>query len=226
MISELEKNNRKKGFTLAEALITLVIIGVIAALTIPAILVNTEQHEYKSAFKKALSVLNQVIELNIALDGFGPIETVSMETNPTDELSLYNFFRNRMSVISTSDSYDGGGGENYAFFTADGMRYEFPANPQLATTNDTTQFATGNAKCAREGDGVLDETGTERDKPCLIVVDVNGDRKPNPLKDRGEYRTPSAEGRSRILDVFTVIVTDINAYPFGVVGQRALFQHN
>ena len=36
--------NKKKGFTLAEALVTLVIIGEIAALTIPAILVNTDQH--------------------------------------------------------------------------------------------------------------------------------------------------------------------------------------
>ena len=62
-----------KGFTLAEALITLVILGVIAALTIPAILVNTEQHEYKSALKKALSALNQVIELNVALEGYGPL---------------------------------------------------------------------------------------------------------------------------------------------------------
>ena len=74
------KTQRKhRGFTLAEALITLVIIGVIAALTIPAILVNTEQHEYKSALKKALSALNQVIELNIALEGYGPLESTSME---------------------------------------------------------------------------------------------------------------------------------------------------
>ena len=48
----MKSTERKKyGFTLAEALITLVIIGVIAALTIPAILVNTEQHEYNSALK-------------------------------------------------------------------------------------------------------------------------------------------------------------------------------
>ena len=48
----MSRKSDKKGFTLAEALITLVIIGVIAALTIPAILVNTEQHEYKSALKR------------------------------------------------------------------------------------------------------------------------------------------------------------------------------
>ena len=90
--------NKKKGFTLAEALVTLVIIGVIAALTIPAILVNTEQHEYKSALKKALSALNQVIELNIALDSYGPLETSPM-TSPEAEDSLFSMFKNRMKNI-------------------------------------------------------------------------------------------------------------------------------
>ena len=114
-------NSRKygkisKGFTLAEALITLVIIGIIAALTIPSILINTEQNEYRSALKKALSTLNQVIELNIALEGYGPIETVDM-TTPDDEDSLYNFFRKRMNILSTSKDFDMGGTANYTFFT-------------------------------------------------------------------------------------------------------------
>ena len=218
--------NKKKGFTLAEALITLVILGVIAALTIPAVLVNTEQNEYKTAFKKALSVLNQVIELTLALDGYGPVETVSMQTNPDDELSIYNFFRNRMSVISTSDSYDGGGTENYAFFTADGLRYEFPDTPEIPGSGIADQFSPNNSQCARHDKEILDESGEVRNKPCLVVVDVNGDRKPNPRKARDYYKVPKADGASRILDVFPVVVTDVNAYPYGVIGQRALFQHN
>jgi len=35
----------KKGFTLAEILITLTVIGVVAALTIPTLLQNTNQAE-------------------------------------------------------------------------------------------------------------------------------------------------------------------------------------
>lgn len=211
--------NKKKGFTLAEALVTLVIIGVIAALTIPAILVNTEQHEYKSALKKALSALNQVIELNIALEGFGPLETTP---TPTAEDSLFELFRNRMNVISTSDAYDWGNTSNYAFFTADGMRYEFPTQP--AITGAT--FATGNAKCAFPGARVQDEMGDEYNDPCLIIVDVNGQRKPNPRKTKGSYKVPKSTGRSKILDVFPIIITDRNAYPFGIVAQRAMFQHD
>ena len=225
MIIYGDRNTHQKGFTLAEALITLVIIGVIAALTIPAILTNTEQHEYKSALKKALSALNQVIELNIALEGYGPLESTGMDmTNPeSDEDSLFSMFRNRMNVISTSSEYTGGSGTNYAFFTADGMRYEFPKVPSASGG----QFSPNNGDCARPGGEIQNDLGQNKSLPCLIVVDVNGQRKPNPQKAGvGSYKVPKATGRSKILDVFTIIITDVNAYPYGVVGQRAMFQHD
>ena len=220
-----------RGFTLAEALITLVIIGVIAALTIPAILINTEQHEYKSSLKKALSALNQVIELNIALEGYGPIEiekvnSVNDMINPVKEDTIYNFFRRRMNVISTSSGYDGGSSVNAAFFTADGMRYEFPHDPQTRIASPKANFSTGNGKCARTGYNMQDDAGAYLNNPCLIIVDVNGERKPNPSKARASYKVPATTGRSKILDVFPIIVTDVNAYPFGIVAQRAMFQHD
>ncbi len=226
----MDNELKSRGFTLAEALITLVIIGVIAALTIPAILVNTEQHEYKSALKKALSALNQVIELNVALEGYGPIEVESggsITTMETNEDSLYNFFRKRMNVISTSNAYNWGNTTNMAFFTADGMRFEFPTTPSISG-GVTKPFQTQNSKCARYDlvTPVQDDAGQNMNAPCLVIVDVNGQRKPNPQKKTGSYKVPSATGRSKVLDVYPIIVTDVAAYPFGVVGQRALFQHD
>ena len=50
---------KKLGFTLAEVLITLVIIGVIAAMTVPTLMNNTNAQEFRSALKKAISVANQ-----------------------------------------------------------------------------------------------------------------------------------------------------------------------
>ena len=61
--------NKKSGFTLAEVLVTLMIIGVIAAMTIPSLMQSTAQQEYKAAFKKAVSMINQAVTLNYALDG-------------------------------------------------------------------------------------------------------------------------------------------------------------
>ena len=60
----------KKGFTLAEVLITLAIIGVVAALTIPSVIVKTQQQEFKTAAKKAYSVLSQAVQLTEVKDGY------------------------------------------------------------------------------------------------------------------------------------------------------------
>jgi prepilin-type N-terminal cleavage/methylation domain-containing protein len=50
---------KRFGFTLAEVLITLGIIGVVAAMTIPTLIANTNGTKYRSQFKKTLSTLNQ-----------------------------------------------------------------------------------------------------------------------------------------------------------------------
>ncbi len=48
----------RKGFTLAEVLIALVIIGIIAAITVPVIMQNTKRVEYSSRIKKFYSMLS------------------------------------------------------------------------------------------------------------------------------------------------------------------------
>ena len=63
--------NNKKAFTLAEVLITLVIIGVIAAITVPTLMNQTKGQEYKSALKKGISAFNQALTMHYAMDGEG-----------------------------------------------------------------------------------------------------------------------------------------------------------
>ena len=46
--------NKKSGFTLAEVLVTLMIIGVIAAMTIPSLMQSTAQQELELLTKKQL----------------------------------------------------------------------------------------------------------------------------------------------------------------------------
>lgn len=101
---------KKSGFTLAEVLITLVIIGVIAAMTIPTLLSNTNKQEFKTALKKAMSVINQAITLNYALTGN---EMNSVLQNNT---LLNEFMYSRTSILKVN-------GKNY--YTADGIIYNF-----------------------------------------------------------------------------------------------------
>ncbi len=54
----------KKGFTLAEVLITLGIIGVVAAMTLPTLIQNHRKHEVETKLAKIYSVVNQAIKLS------------------------------------------------------------------------------------------------------------------------------------------------------------------
>lgn len=54
----------KIGFTLAETLITLGIIGIVAALTIPNLITNYQKHVTVTKLQKAISVLNQAYKMS------------------------------------------------------------------------------------------------------------------------------------------------------------------
>ena len=60
---------RKVAFTLAEVLITLGIIGVVAAMTLPTLINNIEDRHFKSAFKKQYSVISQAMQIAYIEEG-------------------------------------------------------------------------------------------------------------------------------------------------------------
>lgn len=147
----------KKGFTLAEVLITLAVIGVVAAMSIPALIGSTNNQEYKVGLKKAVSVLNQALTMSIALDGIDAADQTHA-TAATHCLNLGSLFSGKMNVISTGRTGDAG-----SFYTADGMHYQFI------------------------GDGTdCDSTGTDPGTAsCYIIADVNGAKNPNAMSVEG-----------------------------------------
>ncbi len=52
---------KQSGFTLAEVLITLTIIGVVAAITLPNLLANKAKQETAEGAKKTFSTLEQAV---------------------------------------------------------------------------------------------------------------------------------------------------------------------
>ncbi len=58
------------AFTLAEVLIALAIIGVVAAMTIPTFMANTAGAQFRTGFKKGITVLTQAASANYATEGY------------------------------------------------------------------------------------------------------------------------------------------------------------
>ncbi len=201
------------GFTLAEVLITLAIIGVVAAMTIPSVIVNTNQQEFKTGLKKAVSVLNQAITMNMALENVTPADLNSDVYNATKQDNLMGYLANRLNIIKVTTLT--GASSNQAFYTSDGMRFEFAANAKSGTQK----------KNCGDGKSTTLPGETAVQNPCLLLVDVNGDKRPNPGKDASGYSVPAANS-TRINDIFNIMITDSAAIPYGVVAQRTMFQND
>lgn len=80
------KTYKHNGFTLAEVLITLGIIGVVAALTIPALINNYKAARLKSQFLKSYSTIQQVFK-RMQDDGYSTDQKSYMDGN-----SYYKIF--------------------------------------------------------------------------------------------------------------------------------------
>ena len=227
-----------KGFTLAEILITLAIIGIVAALTIPSVISNYQQQEFKTGLKKAVSVLNEAIQTNIAQEGETPYENAN----------LMSYLQRHMNILKTGrlwakrlKSHDGGFGSNEVFYTTDGMRFElryYSEEPELILHESGEKVRKNNTEyngsyCGSYG--LYTNTKT-KNPPCVITVDVNGDKKPNtPIGEisAGIQSTTNSTGTNgytysspsdkKLQDVFNILITEDRAIPFGVVAQRAMY---
>jgi prepilin-type N-terminal cleavage/methylation domain-containing protein len=165
---------KKSGFTLAEVLITLVIIGVIAAMTVPTLMNNTNSQEFRSALKKAISALNQAVTMQYALEG------TLLSDYSTAESVVQNVFSSRLNVINTGTASStnwgasgNSGDEKCAsgkvFITADGIAY--------CVTNYTSAGSATSGTCDNAGNNPCATTAS---KPS-IYIDVNGVKNPNKL---------------------------------------------
>lgn len=102
----------KRAFTLAEVLITLGIIGVISALTLPSLFDDSDIKKSKTVFKKDLSLLNQAIALNKAtyqydfsnargnLDEGGACGISTCANENSDDITFCGIFNTNFKNIS------------------------------------------------------------------------------------------------------------------------------
>ena len=162
-------NGVKGAFTLAEVLITLGIIGVVAAMTMPTLINSTQGAQYKTAYKKALSVMSQAVVMNIALDDYDLSQTVAGTKNGSDAdgvQSVYSLFKNRMNVVkvakgsdfvAATDPHDTSGSKNYTIVSV-----------PKESSDDYTAFATLHSQTAQNTFPAITQGGRWPDETTLL----------------------------------------------------------
>ncbi len=79
----------KKGFTLAEVLITLGIIGVVAAMTIPTLISNYQKRQFVTGLQKGYSIMNNALKMALAEDLTDNLNQTSLwQALPEDSFSV------------------------------------------------------------------------------------------------------------------------------------------
>lgn len=149
--------NLKKGFTLSEVLITMTIIGVVAALTVPVLFADWHKSQTISQLLKAHSTLSQTAYRAIADNG--PIESweiTGMSAKAFSDLYLKPYLHVANDDSSNTFEYTALNGEsaskttNAVFYLNDGMKIA------VQTPQDH-----------------------EHGREVQIYVDISGDKKPN-----------------------------------------------
>jgi len=160
----------KAGFTLAEVLTTLMVIGVVAAMTIPTLLNSTNEQQFKVAFKKAVSILSQGTQLMVAKES---------ECTVTDDATLATCFKT--NVLSGSGPVDFKGsneGTKNVIPTSDGLAYAFYFTGDTTVTTSRSldsicgSIADIDSDTNRSND--MKNSYNGKGAKCFVIVDLNG----------------------------------------------------
>ncbi len=175
----------RKGFTLAEVLITLCTIGIIAALTLPTLVNNANDKGLRVKWKKSYSSLSQVTAL-LKMENGGTMLNFFPSNDATGWQYIIDEYAKKMNVIKkctssniygncwhkATDTYKFFNGKPaplakwgdsllYGFVTADGIYYSI-----LTSSSNNSCTITSN--------------GSIENHICIyFMVDVNGEEAPN-----------------------------------------------
>ena len=207
--SLISRRGKKVAFTLAEVLISLGIIGVVAAITIPSLIQSYKEQVTVTKVQKAYSVLNQVFKsisaeygepkdwpgVEYVGNGCASCSTIHRDLYAQYIVGCKKFDGQIYGTVDTSKKIKALNGELYtylyyfpSFTNSDGIVFQFGS-----FRNCGGYFlSTGNlSACSMGGD---------------ILIDINGyDKDPNQL------------GK----DIFAFTTAKTGVYPAGMVGSYA-----
>ena len=215
---------KRFGFTLAEVLITLGIIGVVAAMSIPTLIANTNSAKFRSQFKKTVATLNQAALMGQAQYDydFAGATTASTTTalDPKSNSSIAAMLSGTLAGVTITDSLKLA--DNQTAYGPTGLTVT-PATPLYAKLADGSLFVFNKAakNCTVEpGTAPKDYIAALNTAGCVGYIDVNGTTMPNAeIKCNGATGATDAalfndndcqvkNDAAQMKDIFTVVYHD------------------
>ena len=199
---------KRFGFTLAEVLITLGIIGVVAAMTIPTLIANTNSAKFRSQFKKSLSTLNQaglMAQAQYDFDYSGTDKACTAASggteNPENEMTFCSLLNGTLTghtyvgkpsnlkrANSGAAGKDGAAGDGSTAYSIKGYGNSLGKTPSMdaylayqLADGAIVAFPAAAQGCTLELGQVVNSTslGKAPLNGCIGFIDVNGTTLPN-----------------------------------------------
>jgi prepilin-type N-terminal cleavage/methylation domain-containing protein len=188
-------NAKKKGFTLAEVLITLLIIGVVASLVIPSIINDTQQAEFDIMFKKNYASFANAARLMMMDNGGNLIGLFNNSSDMLNQFGEHILITKKCQAGSTECVYAGTNTWKN-LYGGDGW-FDHTIYITAILNNGASVMLCHN----RKNCDLNYTANTPIEFTCgWMDIDINGKKGPNIL------------GR----DIFAVWITKTGIYPFGL----------
>lgn len=191
----------RQGFTLAEVLVTLAIIGVVASLTIPSLVNTVNKQQYVTGLLTAYSTLAQATSQLINDNNGTMVNLVNNGGNwqvQTDFINKYCTILNCVKLCLPGETSPGGN----CFSTSSNMKM-IDGGDSFIEPNDTQGFVLADGMLVIGNLDSIDCTancGGDCSPHCgFFIVDVNG------------FKGPNIIGR----DIFGFNITQNGLVPFG-----------
>ena len=194
------KKTFKKAFTMAEVLVTLIIIGVIASMTIPSLQADANKRTYVAGCKKAFSTLSNALAL--AEQTNGPIRKWGLSESKSYS-DFEEFFLPHLNTVTLCNDTKGCFAEEYKSYTneqSDSITDKGYGTPGVAAILADGMSVSYDLSNSQNSNTTTDILGVNTSSPIVVfAVDTNGTKNPNTI---GE-------------DVFFFVVTRDGLKPAG-----------
>lgn len=176
------------GFTLAEVLITVGIIGVVSALTVPTLVKNHQRQVYVTQLRKVYNEISNAVEQYMSDQRVEDLRESDLGTKKQEAIQA--FAKNYFKVVKDCHTrYYDGGSNNCFGETYESLDGSVTTNSKLGQCQVTFTIPSGAAICADIGpmeaikidddNSITSAFGNNESHVIGMDIDINGSQGPN-----------------------------------------------